>query len=376
MRSRLGSKLLTISWMPENKHSRRVRQRLLRQPHPGSSVKSRCVSIFLVGRAAPIVERFACILAMSVAFSVLSFARQNPAAAPPDGLSGCSVLRAEANLVNVPVTVFDSRNRLVNHLDARAFHVFEDGVEQRIIAVGQDDVPASIGFVFDTSASMGIKVDLARHAVAEFMHSANPHDEFFLLPFDSRPGTLTGFTSQPQQILVGLQLARPAGTTALLDAIQVAFRNLKYARHERRALIIISDGGDNHSRTTKSEILQIAREANAQVFTMGTYAPPAARHRTPEEFNGPELLTTIAELSGGRNFPVRRLTDIADAAFRIGFDIRNQYAIAYRPSNQNWDGLYRHIVVKIDAPGFPDLHSYWRQGYYGTPPVCAIPPTS
>lgn len=329
-----------------------------------------------MGRAARIVERFACILAISAACSAISFARQTPSNPLSDSLPGCSVLRAEANLVNVPVSVFDTRNRVVNHLDARAFHIFEDGIEQEIVAAGQEDMPASIGFVLDTSASMGIKVDLARRAVAEFMSSANPDDEFFLLPFDARPGAVTGFTSQPQEILSRLQAVRPAGTTAMLDAIQTAFRNLRNARHERRALIIISDGGDNHSRATKSEILQMAREANAQVYTMGTYEPTGVRRRTPEELSGPELLTLIAEQSGGRDFPVQRLSDIADAAFRIGFEIRNQYVIAYRPSNQNWDGLYRHITVKLDAPGFPELLSYWRRGYYATPAVCTVPPTS
>ena len=376
-RSGVGSRLLTVSGMNENNGANWTRKRVLRQSGVAARVKSRCGgNILHVGRPAPIVKRFACILSLLAVCGALSFARRSPPDAAPDLLSGCSALRAEANLVNVPVSVFDSGNRVVNHLTARAFHVFEDGVEQHVIALGQDDLPVSIGFIVDTSASMGIKVDAARQAVAEFMRSANPDDEFFLLPFDSHPGTVTGFTAQPGEILARLQMARPAGATALLDAIQTAFRTLPKARRERRVLVVISDGGDNRSRVTKSEILRMAREADAQVFTLGTYEPASVRHRTPEEFSGPELLTTIAEQSGGRSFPVRRLSDIADAAFRIGFEIRNQYAIAYRPSNQNWDGLYRHIAVKIDAPGFPDLHAYWRQGYYAAPPVCAVPPTS
>jgi VWFA-related protein len=303
----------------------------------------------------------------------VSSARQAPAGEQPERLSGCPVLRAQANLVTVPVNVFDSRNRVVSHLDPTVFRVYEDGIEQPVIAVGEDDAPASIGFVFDTSASMGVKLELSRQAVAEFLKSANPDDEFFLLPFDSRPGALTGFTNRPEDILDQLARAKPAGTTAMLDAIQSAFVNIRRARHTRRAIIIISDGGDNHSRTTKTDILRMAREADAQVYTLGTYEPPAVRHRTPEEFTGPELLADISEQTGGRNFPVRRLSDIADAAIRIGFELRNQYLIAYRPSNQNWNGLYRRIAVETTAPGFPQLHAYWRQGYYAAETRCASP---
>jgi Ca-activated chloride channel family protein len=317
--------------------------------------------------------RYGCALATLFFCAGLSPARQTPAAEQSAPLTGCPVLRAEANLVNVPVNVFDSQNRVVNHLDPKYFRVFEDGIEQSIVAVGEDDVPASIGFVFDTSASMGAKLDLSRQAVAEFLKSANPDDEFFLLPFDSRPGAVTGFTSRPDDILDQLARAKPAGTTAMLDAIQSAFLNMRRARHARRALIIISDGGDNNSRTTKTDILHMAREADAQVYTLGTYEPPAIRNRTPEELTGPELLAGIAEQTGGRNFPVRRLSDIADAAIRISFELRNQYLIAYRPANQHWDGLYRRITVETAAPGFPQLRAYWRQGYFAAETPCAAP---
>lgn len=311
-------------------------------------------------------------IAILLCCGTIASARQFPAG--PD--EQCAVLRAEANLVTVPVNVFDSQNRVVNHLDASAFRVFEDGVEQRILAFGEEDVPASIGFVLDTSGSMGVKLDLSRQAIAQFLKSANPDDEFFLLPFDSHPGAVTGFTSRPGEILEQLARAKSSGTTAMLDAIQSAFVAMRRARHARRAVIIVSDGGDNHSRATKTDILRMASEADAQVFTLGTYEPPVTRHRTPEEFTGPELLSAIAEQSGGRSFPVRRLTDIADAAFRIGFELRNQYVIAYRPENQSWDGLYRHITIETTTPGFPDLRTYWRQGYYAAPSACTATPTS
>jgi Ca-activated chloride channel homolog len=293
---------------------------------------------------------------------------------PPLSIPGCANFRADTNLVAVPVSVFDSMNRVVNHLDPKYFRVFEDGVEQRIVAIGEDDAPASVGFVFDTSLSMGAKLDLSRQAVAEFLRSANPADEFFLLPFESRPGAWSGFTSRPEDIISRLAQVKPWGTTAMLDAIQSAFLNIRKAHNKRRAIVIISDGGDNHSRATKEDIRRMAREADAQVYAVGTYEPTSVRRRTAEELTGPGLLTEIAEQTGGRSFPVRNASDIMDAAVRIGFELRNQYLIEYRPANENWNGTYRRITVEVAQPsGFPQLREYWRQGYYAVQPGCVIP---
>ena len=288
-------------------------------------------------------------------------------------LPGCASFRSDTNLVSVPVNVFDSQNRVVNHLDPKSFRVFEDGVEQRIV-VGADDTPASVGFVFDTSASMGAKLDLSRQAVAEFLRSANPADEFFLLPFDSKPGALTGFTSRSEDILEQLVHMKSGGTTALLDAVQRAFLNIRKAHNARRAIIIISDGGDNHSRATKMDIRRMALEADAQVYSLGTYESPAVRRRSAEELTGPDLLAEISEQTGGRSFPVQRSSDFVEAAIRIGFELRNQYLIEYRPENHNWNGTYRRITVEVTQPfGLPPLHAYWRQGYYGLQQPCVLP---
>jgi VWFA-related protein len=228
--------------------------------------------------------------------------------------------------------------------------------------------------VFDTSASIGAKIDLSRQAIAEFLRSANPQDEFFFLPFGTQPGVVTGFTSRPEEILDQVAHARPGGTTAMLDAIREAFLNIRKAHNARRAVIIVSDGGDNHSRATKADIQRMAREADAQVYALGTYEPPSIRRRSAEESTGPGLLTEISEQTGGRSFPVRNASDITDAAIRIGFELRNQYLIEYRPSNPNWNGAYRRITVDVaQPPGLPQLRAYWRQGYYAVQPGCVIP---
>jgi VWFA-related protein len=299
-------------------------------------------------------------------------ARETPANEPPD--PACANFRADSDLVIVPVSVFDSQERVVNRLDPSYFRVFEDGVEQPIVAVGEDDTPVSVGLVFDTSASIGAKLNLSRQAVAEFLKTANPADEFFFLPFDSQPGDVTGFTNRPEDILLQLANARSGGTTALLDAIQSAFLNIRKAHNTRRAIVIVSDGGDNHSRVTQNEIRRMARETDSQVYALGTYEAPAVRHRTTEELTGPELLTRISEQTGGRSFPVRQPSDIVDSAIRIGLELRSQYLIAYRPANQNWNGAYRRITVEgSQPPGFPQLRLYWRQGYFAAAPPCAVP---
>jgi Ca-activated chloride channel homolog len=291
----------------------------------------------------------------------------------PANLSTCASFRADANLVTVPVSVFDPRNRLVNHLNSNDFRVFEDGVEQQIVSVGEDDVPISVGFVFDTSASMGAKLDISRQAIAEFLRSANPEDEFFLLPFDSRPGAAIGFTDR-SEIMALLARLKPYGQTAMLDAIRAAFLNLRKAHHARRALIIVSDGGDNHSRATYADIRRIVREADVEVFALGTYEPIGVRRRSQEELTGPELLARISDETGGRSFPVQKISDIMGAAIRIGFDLRNQYLIEYHPANQNWNGMYRTIAVEVaPPPGFPRMRVNWRQGYYGAVQPCVAP---
>ena len=150
---------------------------------------------------------------------------------PAEEPSGCASFRADSDLVIVPVNAFDAQNRIVNHLDPEYFRVFEDGVEQPVVAVGEEDTPVSVGIVFDTSASIGPKIDLARQAVAEFLKTANPADEFFFLPFDSRPGELIGFTSRQRDILDQVAQAKTGGTTAMLDAIQTAFLNIRKAHN-------------------------------------------------------------------------------------------------------------------------------------------------
>ena len=283
--------------------------------------------------------------------------------APPDVPRGN--IRVESTLVLIPVTVTDPLNRFVTGLDRENFRVFEDKSEQKVTHFASEDAPLSVGVVFDTSGSMGSKLDKSRQAVAQFFKTANPEDEFFLIQFNDRPELVVDFTTHLEEIQNRLTFTQSKGRTALLDAVYMALHKMKKARNPRKALLIISDGGDNSSRYTESEIKNLVREADVQIYAIGIFEPMASRGRTPEELSGPSLLSEISEQTGGRHFPVDNLNELPDVAAKIGIELRNQYILGYTPSNQERDGKYRRVQVKLIQPrGLPPLRAFWRLGYY------------
>jgi Ca-activated chloride channel family protein len=274
-------------------------------------------------------------------------------------------IRVDTTLVPIPVTVTDPLNRFVTGLERQHFRLFEDKVEQKISYFSSEDAPISIGIVFDTSGSMGAKLVKSRQAVAQLLRTANPEDEFFLVQFNDRPTLAIGFTRDTDEIQNHLTFIESKGRTALLDSIYLALNQMKKAHNPRKALVVISDGGDNSSRYTEAEIRDLVREADVQIYAIGIYEPLAARGRTAEEMAGPSLLSEIAEQTGGRHFPVDNLSDLPDVAERIGIELHNQYVLFYAPTNAVKDGKYRHVQVKLVQPkGLPSLKAYWRLGYY------------
>jgi Ca-activated chloride channel family protein len=275
------------------------------------------------------------------------------------------VIRAEVDLALVNVTVTDPYNRLVTGLDPDNFRVFEDNVEQEIVSFSAEDVPISIGVVFDFSGSMANKVDKAREAALEFFKTANPQDEFFLVSFNERAELTSAFTNSVEDLQSRMMLTAPKGRTALLDAIYLGLSQMRGAHNAKRALLILSDGGDNHSRYNENDIKRLVKEADTQLYAIGIYDPLGFRNRTPEELNGPSLLAEITELTGGRVFAVEHLNDLPDIASKIGMELRNQYVLGYRPSNHIHDARWRKIKVKLRAPkGLPPLSVYSKTGYY------------
>jgi Ca-activated chloride channel family protein len=274
-------------------------------------------------------------------------------------------IRTDVDLALVNVTVTDPFNRLVTGLDQDNFRVFEDNTEQEIVTFSSEDVPISIGVIFDFSGSMANKIDKAREAALEFFKTANPQDEFFLVSFNERAELTSTFTNSVEDLQSRMMLTAPKGRTALLDAIYLGLSQMRGAHNAKRALLILSDGGDNHSRYNENDIKRLVKEADTQLYAIGLYDPLGYRNRTTEELNGPSLLADITELTGGRVFAVEHLNDLPDVASKIGMELRNQYVLGYKPSNHAHDARWRKIKVKLRAPkGLPPLTAYSKTGYY------------
>jgi VWFA-related protein len=274
-------------------------------------------------------------------------------------------IRIDSTLVLIPVTVTDPLNRFVTGLEKENFRVFEDKIEQNLLQFSSEDAPISVGVVFDCSGSMGSKLVKSRDAVAQFFKTANPEDEFFLVEFSDRAEMAVKFTTSLEEIQNRLTFSQSKGKTALLDAVYLSLHEMKKAKNARKAILIISDGGDNNSRYTETEIKNLVREADVQIYAIGIFESGAARSRTPEELGGPGLLSEIAEQTGGRHFPVENTNELPDIAAKIGIELRNQYIIGYSPKNTERNGKYRRVQVKLVQPrGLPPLRAFWRLGYY------------
>lgn len=272
------------------------------------------------------------------------------------------IFKSQSDLVLVPVSVRDSMGRLVTGMSKSNFAVYEDKKKQEIQSLSSEDAPVSIGIIFDVSGSMITKFEKAREAIVDFLESANPQDEFFLITFSEQPDLAEPFTTNIDELQNKLVFTRPKGLTALLDAIYLGMDEMRHAIYPRRALLIISDGGDNHSRYTDHEAKSAIEEADVQVFTIGIFDPFPA---TPEEQSGPGLLDEMAEATGGFSYTVSDPNDLADIATKIGTALRNEYILAYKPALKPRDGTWHKIKVKLIPPkGLPPLHVTARNGYY------------
>jgi VWFA-related protein len=288
-----------------------------------------------------------------------------PAAASDAEIFPRADLRVDVPLVEIPVHVTTHLGASVTDLKQESFRLFEDKIEQKIVSFVSEDAPVSIGLLFDMSGSMKDKMRKASDSAIEILKTANPEDEFFLIEFNDRPKLMVPFTRDISEIQQELAAARPRGQTSLLDAIHLAVSEMKKARHLRKALIIVSDGGDNHSRHSEAQIKEDMLEADVQVYAMGIFEEVALHKGTREEREGPRLLSDLAEKTGGRHFPVKQLSELADVCARIGDELRNQYLLGFFSTNAVRDGKYRHIRVAVEPPaGAPMVRVSYRLGYY------------
>ena len=300
-----------------------------------------------------------------------------PAPAPPadtkgangaaaDKSEGRSNLRVDVNLTLIPLTVTDPMNRLVTGLERNNFFIYEKGTGQEqlqtIKTFSTEDAPVSLGIILDLSGSMTNKFNRSRQSVKAFLKTANPQDEFFVVGFNDRPELIEDFTSSIDDVDARLALVKPGKRTALLDAIYYGVNKMKDAKYPRKALLVVSDGGDNRSRYTENEVRSTVRESDVQIYSIGIfdeYAP------TTEERLGPLLLNDLCEDTGGRLFRVNDLSDMSDVAAKISDELRDEYVLGYRSTDSKRDGKWRKVKVRLEPPpGLPQLTVHARSGYY------------
>jgi VWFA-related protein len=264
-------------------------------------------------------------------------------------------------MVVLHATVLDHKNVLVSGLDKQNFQIFEDGVPQQIKYFRHEDIPVTVGLVIDNSGSMAPKRSDVIAAALAFARSSNPKDQIFVVNFNDKVSFAlpekTPFTDNVAQLEVALSTVAAIGQTALYDAVDVALNHLSKGDRDKKVLIIVSDGGDNASKHKLESILAMAKRSDAIIYSIGIYDEQ-------DDDRNPGVLRRFAEETGGAIFLPESLKDVVPICERIAKDIRNQYTLAYVPSNKSQDGKYRIVQVKAEAPGRGRLSVRTRLGYF------------
>jgi len=267
------------------------------------------------------------------------------------------------DLVSLPVTVTDAYNRLVTGLDSHHFEIYEDKVKQEISFFSDDDAPVNLGIVFDVSGSMKGKLDRARDALKAFIQTSHSDDDFFLVGFNQRANLLAEF-SDGEALANKLTLVDPKGQTAVYDATYLGIEKVKQGRHNRHAILLISDGQDNSSRYTYGELRKLLKEAGVQIYCIGIVEIGGASGGTLD-IQGQAILEEIAQTTGGKAFFPRSSAELEDATTRIALELRHQYSIGYNPTNVKRDGQWHKIKVNVKGPkGLSNLKVQHKEGYY------------
>src|SRR5438552_6602052 len=257
-------------------------------------------------------------------------------------------LQVDVDLVMVNVAVSDSEKRAITDLTRENFQIFEDKIEQQIRYFSSEAAPLSLGIVFDISHSMERKLDFAKDAAVRFLETGMPDDEYFLVEFSTRARLAEGFTSDIKRLRDRLSLTPAEGATALYDAVYLGLSKLKSGQHPKKALLLITDGEDNHSRYSRGDLREIVRESDAQIYVIDL---------------GRALIGDLAEMTGGHLYRAT-VNDLEDTCEKIALELKNQYVIGYESTNGNKDGKFRKLRVKVTPPpGMTRLNVRARNGY-------------
>jgi Ca-activated chloride channel homolog len=274
-----------------------------------------------------------------------------------------ATLKANVDLVLVNVTVTDSEDCLVSDLKVSDFSVVDGKHPQQIRYFSSEDAPISIAVILDTSRSMGIKVEQAREAALELLRYSNPQDEFAVVAFADMPRVVAEFTDSQDEIESALRPVEAAGQTALWDAVYVGLKEMGRARYAKKAILVISDGGDNHSRYTESDIKSILKEADVQVYAIDIFE---RYPKTPEEKSGLLALDEVTSVTGGRVFLTHDSNELHRAVRQISDELRTQYVLGYLPGQSARDGKWHKIKVGLNVTKSRKLRPHAKKGYYGS----------
>ena len=295
-----------------------------------------------------------------VAIAAFSSYAQQLLSGPVPVSESRAVLRVDANLVLVPVTVTDNRGGVIPNLGRTDFLLTEEKRPQEIVSFSHETAPISLGMLVDLSGSMENKIAKVHTAVGALLDSLEPEDEEFLVTFADRPELRLPFTSDPSTIRTALSFARPAGSTALFDAVALAVREMRSAQNRRRVLFVISDGGDNHSRLTERELRHLLDEEDVQIHAIGIHDHMAG----PDEARGPGILEDLARITGGQHHMVEKIDELPAIAKQMGLALHDRYVLGYKPTPIGDAGTFRRIDVKVVQPaGKAKVYVYARRGY-------------
>jgi VWFA-related protein len=273
-------------------------------------------------------------------------------------------VKVNSDLVQIPVIVTDRADHVVDHLNQQVFSVYENGVQQTIAHFETGEAPMSVCLVFDSSGSMANKLHRSVEAVNELLTAAIPGDEYCLVRFSDRPEVMVRMSNGTSAVATAMNRIYAGGWTALLDAIYLSIEEVKRGHNHHKAIVLISDGGDNRSLHTRREIKQLAREADAQIYSIGILSPEILLMHA-EEVVGPSLMENISDHSGGRLFRIHGVDELPSAVTKITMALRHQYILGYYPKHARNDGKYRRINVRLNLPkGMSGLRAQWRAGYY------------
>jgi len=264
----------------------------------------------------------------------------------------------DVETVFVKVSVSDPLNRYVTGLDKEHFQVFEDKVEQEINYFDQQAAPISVGIIFDISGSMkeNANIKKAKGAIAKFLEYGNPKDEYLLITFNQTTRLVRDFGQKVSTLQNDIVFQKPGGNTSLYDAVYMGLSYVMEGANEKKALILITDGEDNSSRYSPKEIREFAKESSVQIYSIGQLGDLGY---------GMSIIRDIVGITGGRAFFPGNFNELDYYIDLIHAELRNQYVLGYRPTNQVHDGKWRRIQVKLDAPkGLPKLKVHAREGYY------------